>query len=62
MMSFIFSFVQLWAWIGTGYYWHARNGWAQVACVLFALLMGLASAMDIVGKEIRKHGNTSQSK
>jgi hypothetical protein len=59
-MSFIFSFLQLWAWIGVGYYWHARNGWAQVACIFFAIIMGLASAMDSVGKELRKYGNTSK--
>jgi hypothetical protein len=61
-MSFIFSFIQLWAWIGVGYFWHAKNGWAQVACVFFALLMGLASAMDTVGKELRNRGITNQSK
>jgi hypothetical protein len=59
-MVFIFSFMQLWAWIGVGFYWHARNGWAEIACIFFALLMGLASAMNVVGKEIRKNGNTSK--
>ena len=61
-MSFLFSFVQLWAWIGVGYYWHARNGWAQIACIMFALAMGLFSAIEAVGKEVRKNGITNKSK
>lgn len=61
-MSFIFGFMQLWAWIGVGYFWALDNVWAQIACILFALCMGLMSAIVSVGKEAKERGYTSKSK
>jgi hypothetical protein len=61
-MTFLFSFIQLLCWVGFGYYWHAQNLWAQVSCGLFAVMMGLVSAVSDVGKELNKRGTTNKSK
>ena len=59
-MNLFFGSLQVVGWIGTGYYYHSNNWWAVLASVLFALVSGLASAMDMVGKQLGNNGNTSK--
>jgi hypothetical protein len=59
-MNLFFGFLQVVGWIGTGYFYHSNNWWAITACVLFALASGLASAMNMVGKQLVNNGHTSK--
>lgn len=58
-MSFMLSFFQLLCWIAVGYNLALHNTWAQVAFSLGAITLGLASAMNEVGKEMRKRGTSN---
>ena len=60
-MNFLFSTLQIFGWIGVGYNFNSGNMWAVVACVLFSLFVGLANAMNEVGK-VMINGNSSKSK
>ncbi len=62
MINFMFNLFQLVGWITTGYNLKAGNNWAMAASILFSLFMGLASAMNSVGEELRKYGSTNQHK
>jgi hypothetical protein len=58
-MSFIFNFFQLLCWIAVGYNLALHNNWAIFSFSLLAILLGLMSAMNDVGKELRKHGSSN---
>lgn len=59
-MSFFFNVLQIVGWIGVGFNIHANNNWAVFGCVMFSFAMSLISAMDMVGKQLREHGNSSK--
>lgn len=59
-MNLFFGFLQVVGWIGTGYFYHSNNWWAISACILFALVFGLMSAMNMVGKQLGNNGHTSK--
>jgi hypothetical protein len=59
-MNFFFSGMQALGWMGVGYNIHANNKWAIFGFIMFTLVMGLASAMDMIGKQLRNDGNTSK--
>jgi hypothetical protein len=58
-MPFILSFFQLLCWVAVGYNLALHNTWAQVSFGLAAVVLGLISAMNEVGKEIRKRGTSN---
>ena len=58
-MSFLLSFFQLLCWVAVGYNLALHNTWAQVAFALGAIALGLVSAMNEVGKEVRKRGHSN---
>ena len=59
MISFVLNMMQLAGWVATGYNLKAGNNWATAASILFSLFMGLASAMNNVGEELRKNGSSN---
>jgi hypothetical protein len=46
-------------WVAVGYNLALHNTWAQVSFGLAAVVLGLISAMNEVGKEIRKRGTSN---
>lgn len=58
-MSFILNIFQLVCWVFVGYNIALHNNWASVSFGLGAMVLGLLSAMNTVGKELRKHGNSN---
>jgi hypothetical protein len=61
-MAFFFSVMQMFGWILVGYNLAKSNMWAMVAVILANIIFGLVQAMNMVGKELREHGNSSKSK
>ena len=60
-MNLLFSTLQILGWVGVGYNINSGNSWAIFACLLFSLFVGLANAMNEVGK-VMINGNSSTSK
>lgn len=58
-MSFLFNIIQLFCWIAVGYQLALDNNWAAFGIGMFSIVIGLVSAMNDVGKELRKHGNSN---
>ena len=61
-MAFFFSVMQMFGWILVGYNLAKSNMLAMVAVILANIIFGLVQAMNMVGKELREHGNSSKSK
>jgi hypothetical protein len=59
-MNLFFGSLQIIGWIGVGYYLNSNNWWAVTASILFAFFSGLASAMNMVGKQLGNNGHTNK--
>ena len=59
-MSLFINLLQVFGWVATGYYIRSSNLWAVLACVLFALFMGIVNAMNMVSQELN-NGSSNKS-
>jgi hypothetical protein len=58
-MPFLLNFFQLFGWVGLGYFIAKNNLWACITCVMFSITIGLTAAMNDVGKELKRRGNSN---
>lgn len=48
------SVIQMWSWIGMGYFWHANNMWAMAAFCIAAIAISLIVAfVEVLSEDSR---------
>jgi hypothetical protein len=58
-MSFVFGVAQLFCWVGVGYEIALNNTWKAVSFGLSAFVCAFLNVMNMMAKEIRKHGTSN---